>query len=264
MLPCTHIPPLDLGGVRVYPFAVLVAVGVVTTHWRSVQEAGRRGLRPELASRLGWVMVMGGFSGAWLFHMAYEPRLAPGIASFGGIFGGLMAGGLYLRHRGGELLRYMDGFALSFPIGWALGRAGCALVHDHLGRPGGWWFTVDCGAGARYDLGFIELIYISILAVVMALVHRSPNPPGFSLGLLLLLYGPFRVVLDRLHEDPPHWLFWSVDQWSGSVAALFGAGLLLRTLRSATAAALVEGEGLQKSNRNAVPPPSGPPKPVTP
>ena len=228
MLPCTQIPPLDLGGLKVYPFAVLVAFGVVLAHWLAVRRAGRCGLRPELAARLGLAMAAAGFTGAWLFRMAYQPGAPSGIASFGGIFGGLVGAWLYGRRNwtGRQLLQYVDLFACAFPVGWMFGRAGCTLAHDHLGRAGGWWFTADCGGGPRYDLGFIELLYMVPVAALLVWANRKQQPPGFALGLFLTVYGPFRVLLDRLHETPPQWLFWSVDRWSGLAAALIGVGIL--------------------------------------
>lgn len=212
MLPCTQIPPLRLGALQVYPFAALVAFGVVFAHWLAVRLSAGRGLRPEVTARLGLAMATAGFAGAWLFHLAYQT--GGGIASFGGIFGGLAGAWLYGR-RLPRILPYLDLFATVFPIGWIFGRAGCALVHDHLGRAGGWWFTTDCGAGPQYNLGLIELLYMLPVAVLLLRTRRS------HLGLFLVLYGPFRILLDRLHQSPL-----ILDQCAGAAATLLGLAIL--------------------------------------
>jgi prolipoprotein diacylglyceryltransferase len=60
----------------------------------------------------------------------------------------------------------------------------------------------------------------------------STRRPGFAIGLFLAVYGPFRFLLDRLHESPPHWFFLTIDQWSGAAATLLGLAILsLRPVR---------------------------------
>jgi len=51
------------------------------------------------------------------------------------------------------------------------------------------------------------------------------------LGLFLAIYGPFRFVLDRLHETPLRYGGWTIDQYGSAIATLAGALVLLRQRR---------------------------------
>lgn len=228
MLPYIQIPPLELGSLRIYPFALLVAVGVVAGHAWAVRESKRQGLSPESTMVMGWCMVALAFLCSWLFRAAYQPGWPRGIASFGGIFGGLAGAWLYrgARWKSQDLLRYLDVFTCAFAIGWILGRTGCSIAHDHLGRRTTSWFAVDGPGGPRYDLGLIELAFLIALAPALVKLNRNLHPPGATLGVLLTVYGVFRIWLDTLHEEPPRWLCFTVDQWAGGVTVLAGLCIL--------------------------------------
>jgi prolipoprotein diacylglyceryltransferase len=102
--------------------------------------------------------------------------------------------------------------------------------------------------GARYDLAVLEVFYIVLVMVLFLLLDRRPRPVGFYLGSFLLLYGPFRIVLDQLHVDVVRYWALSVDQWSGAAATLAGLGvwMYLYPLRHRSAAPrfVVSGETL--------------------
>ena len=111
-----------------------------------------------------------------------------------------------------------DLVASVFPLGWMFGRAGCALVHDHLGAPttsplgvqfgpgpvtSYGLFAVHHGDEPRYDLGLLELFFTFAMAVAFALMWRRKWPVGSYLVALCLVYPPVRFALDflRLGSD---------------------------------------------------------------
>jgi phosphatidylglycerol:prolipoprotein diacylglycerol transferase len=177
-----------------------------------------------------WSLLLGGFIGAVLFKFVYNPaafgRYA-GIASFGGIFGGLAACLLYCRLRTVPWMPFADTAAYAFPFGWAFGRLGCAIAHDHPGLRGEGWLTVAYPGGPRYDLGLLELLFMIGLAGVW-LVWK-PVRPGLRVGALLAVYGLGRIALDTLHVDPPRYAGISVDQASGLLTSAIGIILLVHT-----------------------------------
>jgi phosphatidylglycerol:prolipoprotein diacylglycerol transferase len=228
MFPYVTVPPIFVGKMAIPPFALLVSLGVLVAHFVLLARARRLGLSPVWAGELSLAMVICGFFGAILFKLLYRPealamRVFPGISSFGGIFGALLGGWAYLAARGTGVMRYLDAVGFAFPFGFVLGRLGCTITHDHPGlRSDVGWLTVAYPDGPRYDLGLLEMLFLLAVCGAFVWLDRNPRPTGFFLAALLLLYGPFRVALDRLHVDPPRYADLSVDQWAGAAVTALG------------------------------------------
>lgn len=255
LIPYLQLPYLHLGRVWVSTVHLLIAAGIFLGHLLLLRRARLSGRDASLAATLSLWMVVLGFAGAHLFKMLYLPGVGSvirrnpglvlsvfnGLASFGGIFAGLLAGLAYLRWRklsASEALGYLDMVAYIFPCAWIFGRISCSLAHDHPGVWSSSWLAVRYPDGARYDLGVLEVFYMFVVILLFQVLDRRPRPVGFYLGSFLLLYGPFRVILDRLHVDVLRYLGWSVDQWAGAVATLagLGVGMFLYPLRRSSAA----------------------------
>jgi phosphatidylglycerol:prolipoprotein diacylglycerol transferase len=159
------------------------------------------------------------------------------------------------------LLPVSEVILATWPIAFAFGRLGCALIHDHVGRavaPGtiGSLFAVGfpryegdgvhrvlgpihviTGASdVRYDLGLIELLVLAALAVGFALTWKREVKMGTYTIVASLVYGPVRFALDFIRaEDGPtgevrHGGLTFAQYWSLAVIAL-GVVLLLRRRR---------------------------------
>ena len=239
MIPYLELPHLHLGPVAVSSSRVLVAVGIFVGHLMLIRRARRTGRDPALAATLSLWMVLAGFAGAHLFKLLYLPGIGSvlskrpwfafdlfnGLASFGGIFAGLAGGLVYLWQRklsASEALGYLDVVAYAFPFAWIFGRVACALTHDHPGVWSSSWLAVRYPDGPRWDLGLLEVFYILLVLTLFLLLDQRRRRAGFYLALFLVLYGPFRLVLDQLHVDVVRYLGWSVDQWAGAAATLAG------------------------------------------
>ena len=108
------------------------------------------------------------------------------------------------------------------PFAWAIGRLGCALVHDHPGIRSAGLLAVAYPGGARYDLGVLEVFFHVLLAGCFLLFDRSRRPAGFYFAAFFCAYGPFRFLLDGLHVNPPRYFGWTVDTYASVLATLIG------------------------------------------
>ena len=225
MIPYFEQPRLPIGPVTIYGYGVLVLTAILVGWRLTVWRARRVGLDPETASRLAQYMVMAGFAGAWVARtQIYARGEWTGFSSFGGLAGGLLAGWFVLR-RTGRIAQYFDAIAAVFPIAWIIGRTGCFVAHDHPGIRSESWIAVRYPGGARFDLGLLEALFMIPVALLFLLLGRRLRPPGFFTGLFLTIYGPFRIALDQLHENPP-----TADTWFGIAATLAGVGVLASSL----------------------------------
>jgi phosphatidylglycerol:prolipoprotein diacylglycerol transferase len=231
-------PQIRIGPVTVHAFGVLVVCGVLAGRAMILRRAARQGLSARTADRLCLWMLVCGFIGAHLYKALYEPRAIlrdwTGIASFGGVLGGLLGGAWWMQRQRmprAERFQLLDIFAFCFPFAWAFGRLGCTLAHDHPGVLTTSWLAVRFPRGARYDLGLIELMFTLPLAAVFLVLDRKPRPPGLFFGLLWILYGGFRLWLDTLHEAPTRYFGVTLDQIGGILGILVGLWVAGRQIK---------------------------------
>ena len=251
MLPYVEHPSIDLGFYRLDAFPLLVGAALVVQYVVTLRRAPAAGIERAAASALlGWAIALG-IAGARVFELvAYQPErlladplelLRPwgGISSFGGMLGGLGGLVLVMRRRGmapAEMLRFADCLLYALPFTLALGRAGCALQHDHPGVSSSHWLAVAFPDGPRFDLGLLEFLYLCALAPVVAWLGRRPRPDGFFIGFFFAAYGPVRFALDSLRVSEARYLGWTPGQYLSVLAAIGGLLMLWGVFRRRAAA----------------------------
>jgi phosphatidylglycerol:prolipoprotein diacylglycerol transferase len=230
---------VDLGGIALRPSGLLAAAGLLTGLAIARHAARRDGLDP---ARLTRALVAGAGLGLVCAHLAelflYHPealgepgalwRLDRGLSSMGGLAGGLAGAALVLAGRKPGLLAHGDALALGTAPGWAIGRLGCALVHDHPGRLTRSPLGVQFPDGLRHDLGAYEAAWLALLSLGLLMLRRAGLARDRLLMVLAAAYGVGRLALDGLRATDlpgadPRWLGLTPAQWA--CFALAGWGL---------------------------------------
>lgn len=127
-----------------------------------------------------------------------------GLAIWGGIIGGLIAGIIFARMRGMKIPLLLDTVAPGLVLGQAIGRVACIITGDAAGKPttGPFGLAYTSPHAAVPDLGVFytpsqvyEIIMnLSIFVVLWQL--RTKNLPDGALFLVyLLLYSGIRFVI---------------------------------------------------------------------
>lgn len=167
-------------------------------------------------------------------------RVWEGFSSTGGFIGGILGIFLFYRYiRPRDLWRFADLIAYGFPVGWFFGRLGCAVVHDHIGRPTtfflGMQFPDRYGdvSGIRHELGFYEMLATIPVGVWFWWLGKVDRAPGTFLGLYFVSYAPLRFVLDFLRNDDlghqdARYFGLTPAQYGVVAMGLFGVWLLWR------------------------------------
>ncbi len=227
VLPYSDLPAISFGDLRVYPFGILVVLGIVTGMGIVITRAPRSNLDRNIAFRLCATAVLCGLAGSYLLRIVLFS--GGGIYSFGGLVTGLAAAAWYLRRTdlgGASSWDYIDLIAFAFPFAWAFGRAACSVSHDHPGVHSSNWLAVQFPGGPRYDLGLLEFFFTLLLIALFLWLDRRPRPGGYYCGLFLVLYGPFRFLLDGLHEPGVPHLLLTPDRWFGLLSTVAGFAIL--------------------------------------
>ncbi|MBX3232794.1 MAG: prolipoprotein diacylglyceryl transferase [Labilithrix sp.] len=231
-----------------HPYGIMVAIAFFVGEWAMMRFAVKRGYdRGDFRVCFILLGVFGWFF-AWLVdvlfyrldHLEQGVSALQGFSSTGAIAGAFLGGFFWTRYdlRGWKLTKRETPHALlpltevvlaTWPIPFAFGRVGCALIHDHVGAsavPGtlGSLFAVgfprDASDGVhhvfgpvhlvtgasdlRYDLGLLEVLVLGPLALAFARMWNKPVPMGNYTIIASLVYGPVRFILDflRASEGP--------------------------------------------------------------
>ncbi|HRC58241.1 MAG TPA: prolipoprotein diacylglyceryl transferase, partial [Kofleriaceae bacterium] len=227
-LPYITIPHLDLvGGLKIEPFGVLVAIGVLLgtrlldkyAAWHRADEEHTRGLT--------WWLLVSGFVGAHVFDvLAYQwdklmedpvllLKLWSGISSYGGFIGGSLGDLMFVWWKRLPFGLWADIAMVGMLPAFTIGRIGCTIVHDHPGSPTTSALGIDYPAEFTDNLGFssamrlhnlalYELLYLlPVCALILWLAFRKGKrlPAGVLAALTGALYAPVRFFLDYLRLD---------------------------------------------------------------
>jgi len=208
-------------GLPIQPFGILVAIGVLLGIRLAEEFAKRNGISPFAAYDFAMYTIIVGFAGALVLNVVfYEPEIIvemfhdprsfrwTGLSSYGGFFGAAAGVFLWKRKYKVPVLAISDSAIFGLVFGWIFGRLGCFVVHDHPGRVTDFPLAVaDYHAGPlpympRHDLGFYEVLWsVAVSGLFLYLWRKPKRPPGFYLTLTILLYAPFRFMLDFLRAE---------------------------------------------------------------
>lgn len=158
-----------------------------------------------VGGRLGYVMFYGG--GYYWENPARIPALWDGGMSFhGGLVGIMAAGAVVGAFMRVPWLTLCDLGAVGAPIGLFFGRLANFVNQELWGRvtdvP---WAVVFPAAGAspRHPSQLYEALLEGVVIFIVMMVlgaRRDPLPRGVLLGVLLMLYGTFRIAVELLRE----------------------------------------------------------------
>ena len=283
MLPFVFLDAEKLGPLKA--FGLFFMVGLLVADSLAAWRAKRIGHDEKNYRDFRVACLLGGlFIGHWIDIVFYHPGeilshpwkllvFWEGMSSTGGFAGALM-GTLVWKYfrfaRKGrfwftasrravpeQLLPYADVNCSVAPIPFAIGRMGCAMVHDHPGRLAtpsspfalawplnegdgvhhvfGPLHIVTGGSTARYDLGLLEAMVLVVLAGAFVCVWPAQKrmATGVFTAIACMSYGGIRFFLDMLRiSDGPdaelrHLGLTFAQYWSLAMVAL-GAFLLLR------------------------------------
>jgi phosphatidylglycerol:prolipoprotein diacylglycerol transferase len=238
MIPYFFWQTVMLGPIPLQVWGMFVALGAVVAVLLVRRAAKKRGLVRERMTDLVTQMLLCGFIGARVVHVVFynhAPYLADpleffrvwhgGLASFGGFAGAAIALALFIQKHGIDAFVVMDTLAEGFPLGWAIGRVGCFLIHDHPGTLSHSFLTVQYPGGSRFDLGLIEVLTGLFVEVLLLLSLRFLPRRGVPSTVVIFSYLFIRFWTDFLRaSDLPGS---DVRYWPGLTPAQIGICLLL-------------------------------------
>lgn len=236
-------------GMGLHPFGMLVAIGVLLGVRVATRRAQRLGIRAEVISDFIFHVVVIGFIGSHVFdRVFYYPDIVlhkpwdllmpwKSLSSFGGFLFAVVGAFVWKYRRKLDITIPLDQVAFGLPVGWIFGRTGCFIVHDHPGKITDFFLAVadyqyhGLAVGPRHDLGLYEIFWSALVIPLFFFLDRKPRPHGFYIGMLGVLYGPYRFMLDFLREADLTYFGLTAGHYSSVVSFIAGAWMLWKAYK---------------------------------
>ncbi|MHB9024628.1 MAG: prolipoprotein diacylglyceryl transferase [Armatimonadota bacterium] len=134
--------------IRVNAYGTMLMLGFIAGTISGIYLGRRRGVPADRVLDLGLFILFGAIIGARVVYMLITPNAGPffdpaqvlrnglgGLSFHGGLFGGLLAGTLYMLLAKLRFWRVVDALAPSVALGYAITRIGCFLNGCCYGKP---------------------------------------------------------------------------------------------------------------------------------
>ncbi len=215
---------LKLGPLTIRYYGLLLALSVIAAYILAVKRLPQYGLTRDQTDNLFLVLLVSGFLGARLYHVAtqwnyyaHNPQFIPaiwygGLSIFGAMIGGIIGLWFYIRFVDPRvpLLTVLDWLAPSLALGQAIGRFGNLFNYEAFGRPTNWPWKMFVPREFRqtpYELStYFHPLFLYEAAgslfiawLLLRLSHKVR--PGQLFLLWLFLYNGMRFFLEILRVD---------------------------------------------------------------
>ncbi len=211
------------GPVTIRWYGLMISIAILSGVLLAIREASRRGISEDDILYVTLWGVPAALIGARLFHVidaldyysTYPLQILAvqegGLAIYGGLIGGLLAGALAARRRGLLSWGLLDIAAPSLILGQAIGRVGCFINGDHEGTPTNLpWATSYIHPGnlapdsqPRQPAQLYEMIYDLLLFGLLLLIRRRVKSAGVLFGIYVAVYAFGRFWISALREGAP-------------------------------------------------------------
>lgn len=162
----------------------------------------------------------------------YIADIASGMVFYGGLYGGLLAGFLWIRYKKHPIGLYADVFAVVIPLFHTFGRIGCFFagccygVEWEHGIQGRVLNSGECELIPRFPVQLLEASLLLLLFAVLLALFLRGKVQGKLMSVYLSVYAVLRFILEFFRGDAVrgHLLFLSTSQWI-SLFTLIGVGI---------------------------------------
>lgn len=241
MIPWFQWTTIQIGPIPIQVWGMFVSLGMLAALVIAAKRGKRFGLdRDHVLDQALWMIIFG-FIFSRLFHVVfYEPAyfLAHpadiikiwhgGLSSFGGVIGaiiGFFAFSWKKRQSVDVRWQIADLLAYSALFGWMIGRLGCVMIHDHMGRPCDSFISIQTPEGTpRLEMSILEILGLIPLALFFFFQRKKQKAKGWFLSILFIYYGVLRFILDFFRATD---LAGSDTRYAGLTPAQYSAILMV-------------------------------------
>ncbi|MBI4373536.1 MAG: prolipoprotein diacylglyceryl transferase [Deltaproteobacteria bacterium] len=246
------------GGIRIYTYGVLVALGFFAGVGWTVREGRKDQLSRDLILDLSFYIVLAALIGSRILYILtnldqyVENPLdvlkvwKGGLVFFGGLLGALAVSFYYAKKMKIPFLKLADAFMPGIALGHAIGRLGCFASGCCHGRPWAGFFSTTfpdlpmtlAPAGIPlFPSQLMESFTALLIFLLLCFLRKRQKFIGQIFFAYLVVYSMSRILLEYFRSDLarsyliPHWF--SVSQAISLCLVLFGLLAFIRRAKGA-------------------------------
>lgn len=246
-IPYRVFDTIFLGPLAIRTWGLMVSLGFLVGLLIARRRARRIGMRTEQILDLGLAIIISAILGSRLFFVLNEWdqfRGRPldalkfwdgGFAFYGGLAAAVAASIWYVRRQGLPFVKVADAFLPAVALGEAIGRVGCFLIHDHLGRVTTFPLAINVNGVLRHETGAYAslnalLLFGFLLLIEKVWKHRSPGTLtlAFLVWYGITTFAIYGLRADDLPGSDPRLGPFTPSQYVAALTALIGLALMVR------------------------------------
>ena len=249
-----------VGGFEITTFGLMMFLAFIIGGWVLTRQYRRDGLSEDLASSMVMAGAIGGIVGAKIYyailfrdwHLLFDRA---GLVWYGGMIGGTIAVSWWLWRKRVDYFTAADATSPAVALGYALGRIGCFLVGDDYGRPTTSWIGIAFPKGSPpttaeslrqfgvhvdpsippgqilrvHPTQLYESAAAFLIFLILVAASRRPHPKGRIFGLLLLLMGIERFLVEIVRAKDDRFLGpFTIAQLISAIVVIVGVALIAK------------------------------------
>ena len=258
---------LRVGSFEITTFGLMMFIAFIVGGWVLTKQYRRYGLSEDFASTVVMAGAIGGIVGAKIYyailfrdwHLLFDRA---GLVWYGGMIGGIAAVSFLIWRRKLDYFTVADASSAPLALGYALGRIGCFLVGDDYGRPTDSWVGIAFPKGSPpttaealrqfgvhidpsippdqvlrvHPTQLYESASSLVIFFILMAMSRRPHPKGRIFGLLLILMGIERFLVEIVRAKDDRFLGpFTVAQAISGIAIVVGGIIVSMSLSRKTA-----------------------------
>jgi len=238
MIPYQKIDILNLGFLDIKVWGLLVSLGVILSIFFIVREAKNKKLDlKSIYDLLFWVLVGIIFGGRLFYVIFNKVNFADvfkiwegGMSFFGGFIFAVLFAYIYLKKKKLDIWKHVDLVILYSSLGYAIGRIGCFLVQDHIGKVSSLPWAIFYDGALRHPIALYHILLgLGLFIILYKLKDKYFD--GFLTILFMLVYGIVRFFLDFLRVEP---LYYGLTngQYLSIILVIISVILLIKRFKS--------------------------------
>lgn len=244
------LPVINLFGINIYPYGLMIGIGVVTAVLLFIKRSRKRGYNEEWAFNLAVLCCIAGIVGSKVFYIiSFLPDIIKdpsiilrdfnsGFVIYGGIIFGVIMGWWYSKKKKWSFLNMFDLAAPALAMAQGFGRIGCLFAGCCYGRETDSFIGIQLNNSpyAPHNVSLIPTQAISslgdfaIFGLLMWFDNRKKKSEGQTGAMYLLLYSIGRYIIEIFRDDPRGDVFniFSTSQFICIFIFIIGAALFYR------------------------------------